>query len=201
MSGPEKDRFVQGVVRKGGVNLEYRKAITLKDGRICILRNGTEKDGKAVLDNFILTHEQTDNLLSYPDESDITAEQEDQFLKNKIESDCEIEILAEVDGIVAGLAGIDSMGSKYKVRHRADFGISVDQEYWGLGIGRALMEACIECAKMAGYEQMELNVVAENTRAIDMYEKAGFIEFGRNPKGFRSRLSGYQELVYMRLEL
>ena len=181
--------------------MEYRKAITLKDGRICILRNGTEKDGKAVLDNFILTHEQTDNLLSYSDESDITAEQEDQFLKNKTESDCEIEILAEVDGIVAGLAGIDSMGSQYKVRHRADFGISVDQEYWGLGIGRALMEACIECAKMAGYEQMELNVVAENTRAIDMYEKAGFIEFGRNPKGFRSRLSGYQELVYMRLEL
>lgn len=32
-------------------------------------------------------------------------------------------------------------------------------------------------------------------------EKAGFTEFGRNPRGFRSRLSGYQELVYMRLEL
>ena len=51
--------------------MEYRKTITLKDGRICILRNGTVEDGKAVLDNFILTHEQTDNLLSYPDESDI----------------------------------------------------------------------------------------------------------------------------------
>ena len=48
---------------------------------------------------------------------------------------------------------------------------------------------------------MELNVVAENKRAIDMYEKAGFVEFGRNPRGFKSRLSGYQELVYMRLEL
>ena len=48
---------------------------------------------------------------------------------------------------------------------------------------------------------MELNVVAENVRAVNMYQKAGFVEFGRNPKGFRSRLSGYQELVYMRLEL
>lgn len=181
--------------------MEYKKKITLKDGRACILRNGTEKDGKAALDNFILTHEQTDNLLSYPDESDITAEQEAQFLQNKTESECEIEILAEVDGIVAGLAGIDSMGSKYKVRHRADFGISVDRAFWGLGIGRALMEACIECAKKAGYEQVELSVIAANKRAIDMYEKAGFIEFGRNPRGFKSRLSGYQELVYMRLEL
>ena len=181
--------------------MKYRKTITLKDGRICILRNGTVEDGKAVLDNFILTHEQTDNLLSYPDESDITAEQEAQFLKNKTESDYEIEILAEVDGTVVGLAGIDQVGSKYKVCHRADLGISVDQAYWGLGIGRALMEACIECAKKAGYEQMELSVVAENSRAIDMYEKAGFVEFGRNPRGFKSRMSGYQELVYMRLEL
>ena len=70
--------------------MEYRKTITLKDGRICILRNGTEKDGEAVLDNFILTHEQTDNLLSYPDEADITAEQEAQFLKSKTESATDI---------------------------------------------------------------------------------------------------------------
>ena len=84
--------------------MEYRETITLKDGRTCILRNGTVEDGKAVLDNFILTHEQTDNLLSYPDESDITAEREAQFLKSKSESACEIEILAEVDGVVAGLA-------------------------------------------------------------------------------------------------
>ena len=181
--------------------MEYKKTITLKDGRTCILRNGTEKDGQAALDNFILAHGQTDNLLTYPDESDITAEQEAQFLKRKTESACEVEILAEVDGNVAGLAGIESMGNKDKIRHRADFGISIDRAYWGLGIGRALTDACIECAKKAGYEQVELNVVAENTRAIEMYEKAGFVEFGRNPRGFKSRLSGYQELVYMRLEL
>ena len=30
---------------------------------------------------------------------------------------------------------------------------------------------------------------------------AGFVEYGRNPKGFRSRLTGWQELVLMRLEL
>ena len=63
------------------------------------------------------------------------------------------------------------------------------------------MNACIECARAAGYEQIELNVVAENELAIAMYEKAGFVEYGRNPRGFKSRLTGYQELVYMRMEL
>ena len=49
--------------------------------------------------------------------------------------------------------------------------------------------------------QLELDVVAENARAISMYQTAGFVEYGRNPKGFRSRNAGYQELISMRLEL
>ena len=181
--------------------MEYSKQIVLKDGRTAILRHGVEADGGAVFENFNLTHGETDYLLSYPDENSFTAEQEGKFLKRKAESDNEVEIIALVDGRVAGTAGVDAIGGKYKLRHRAEFGISVLKEYWGLGIGRALMDACIECAKRAGYAQLELTVVAENARAVEMYRRAGFVEFGRNPRGFNSRLSGYQELVSMRLEL
>ena len=181
--------------------MKYNKTITLKDGRKCTLRNGEEKDGQVVLANFILTHEQTDYLLSYPDENTMTAEQESRFLQEKADSDNGIEILAEVEGAVAGLAGFDAVGSREKLRHRADFGISVDRQYWNLGIGTALMNACIECARKAGYVQIELSVVAENEPASAMYKKAGFVEFGRNPRGFKSRFTGYQELVYMRMEL
>lgn len=181
--------------------MKYFKTILLKDGRECILRNGTERYGEAALANFILTHEQTDYLLTYPDENTMTADQESRFLQKKTESENEVEILAEVDGIVAGLAGIEAVGSMEKIRHRAEFGISVDRRYWNLGIGTALMKACIDCARKAGYEQLELNAVAENGNAIAMYEKAGFEEFGRNPRGFKSRLTGYQEVVYMRMEL
>lgn len=181
--------------------MKYNKTIQLKDGRTCLLRNGTEADGRAALENFNLAHAQTDFLLSYPDESDMTAEQEAQFLKEKTESAAEIEMLAELDGRVLGLAGIESLGRREKLWHRAEFGISIDQNYWGLGVGRALTEACIECAKKAGYAQLELSVVADNHRAIALYESLGFVEYGRNPRGFRSRLSGWQELVLMRLEL
>jgi len=181
--------------------LEYYKIIKLKDGRDCVLRNGTEADGEAVLENFMLTHAQTDYLLSYPDESSMTAEQEAAFLKAKTESENEIEIMAEVDGKTVGLAGISSLGNREKVRHRADFGISVDREYWGLGIGRALTDACIECARKAGYVQLELTAVAENAHALALYRSEGFVEYGRHPLGFRSRYTGWQEIVHMRLEL
>lgn len=181
--------------------MKYDKIITLKNGKKCHLRNGVESDGQAVWEIFNLTHEQTDFLLSYPDENSFDAIQEGQYLKEKTESENEIEILAVVDDVVVGTAGIHAVGSKFKVKHRADFGISIAREYWGLGIGRALMDACIECARKAGYVQLELNVVAENERAVSLYKSAGFVEYGRNPKGFNSRTSGFQELIYMRLEL
>lgn len=179
----------------------YNQIIQLKNGMECCLRNGVESDGQAVLDNFNLTHGETDYLLSYPDETSFDAMRESQFLKHKAESANEIEILAVIDGVVVGTAGIDAVGTKFKIRHRAEFGISVLKKYWGVGIGRALMEACIQCAKEAGYVQLELTVVADNERAIALYQKAGFVECGRNPKGFRSRTAGFQETVTMRLEL
>jgi len=181
--------------------MEYNSTVALKDGRTCILRNGTASDGQALLDEFNLTHEQTDYLLTYPGEHSYTAEQEAAFLQEKTDSADEIELLAELDGEVVGCAGINCVGRKEKIRHRAEFGISVDKAYWGLGIGRALTEACIECAKKAGYIQLELEVVAENRSAIGLYESAGFVEYGRNPKGFHSRFTGWQEVVLMRLEL
>lgn len=181
--------------------MEYNRIVTLKNGTKCCLRNGTENDAQAVINNFNLTHGETDYLLSYPDENRFTADQEGRYLKEKAESENEVEILAVVDETVVGTAGIDAVGTKYKVKHRAEFGVSIAKEYWGLGIGRALLDACVECARAAGYVQLELDAVAENARAISMYKKAGFVEYGRNPKGFCSRATGFQEVVYMRLEL
>ena len=183
------------------VNMKYRNEITIKNGQKCIIRNGTFEDGPEVSTFFTTTHGETDYLLSYPEESTRDDEKQSNYLKETTESDREIELLAIVDGKVVGMAGFNALGSKYKVRHRAEFGITVSKNYWGQGIGKAIMNACIECAKEAGYIQLELDVVADNTRAIELYKKLGFIEFGRNPKGFQSKYSGFQELVYMRLEL
>ena len=179
----------------------YNKKVILKDKRECIIRSGGEHDAEAVLRVFILAHGQTDFLLTYPDECTFTVEDEAKFLKAKAENEREVELIAVVDGQVAGTAGIDCVCNKQKTKHRAEFGISVDQEYWGLGIGSALLSSCVECAKKAGYVQLELSVVAANETAVSMYKKAGFKEFGRNPKGFLSRNGNYQEFINMILEL
>ena len=71
----------------------------------------------------------------------------------------------------------------------------------GMVIGAALTGACIDCAKKAGFRQLELEVVGENETAVRLYKKYGFVEYGRNPRGFLTRDGRWQELVLMRLEL
>ena len=181
--------------------MKYNQKVLLQNGKEALLRNGDKADGKEVFEVFNLTHAETDYLLSYPDENSYEPEQEAQFLSDKTNSPNEIEIVAIVDGKIAGTAGIEAVGKKYKLKHRAELGISILKEYWGLGLGKALMNACIQCAQEAGYVQLELNVVADNERALVLYKSLGFKEWGRNPKGFNSRTTGFQELVYMLLEL
>lgn len=181
--------------------MQYTKKVFLKNNKECLLRNAVGADAEEIRDLFNLTHAQTDFLCTYPDENLCDIEQERKILSEKISSENEIEICAVVDGRIVGTAGIEPVGKKDKVKHRAEFGISIEKRYWGLGIGKDLLASCIECAKKAGYSQLELKVVAENERAISMYERAGFVECGANPRGFRSRTAGFQEVLSMRLEL
>ena len=184
-----------------GAFMEYSFEWNLRDGRRCVLRNAEETDAESFLTYFVKAHGETDFLLTYPDESVQNVDDIRERLKSQKNSANNVEICAFVDGVLAGSAGFDIIGGKDKLRHRADFGISILREFWGLGIGSALTEACIECAEKAGYLQLELEVVADNTRAIELYKKYGFVVFGRNPLGFRTREGKWQELVLMRLEL
>ena len=86
--------------------MKYSKIITLKNGKEALLRNGEFADGEAFFVNFNETHAETDYLLTYPDENSLEAEQEAEFLKEKAESSNEVHIVALVDGVVVGTAGI-----------------------------------------------------------------------------------------------
>ena len=78
--------------------MEYRKTCVLKDGRTCTVRSGGPEDAQAVLDNFILTHAQTDFLTTYPEENTFTPEQEEEYLRRRTDSDREAELVAEIGG-------------------------------------------------------------------------------------------------------
>lgn len=181
--------------------MRYAETVALTGGVELLVRNAVASDARALRETMRRTHSETDYLLSYPDEQGTDEEREARLLEEAERCGNQVELVAIVDGRIVGSAGVEAVGSRRKVAHRARFGISVLKEQWGMGIGRVLMESCIDCARRAGYTQLELDVVADNERAMSLYRRAGFEEYGRNPRGYRSASAGYQELVHMRLEL
>ena len=181
--------------------MRYVAMVALTGGVELLVRNAVASDARALRETMRRTHSETDYLLSYPDEQGTDEEREARLLGETERSCNEVELVAIIDGRIVGSAGVSAVRSRRKVAHRARFGISILKEYWGMGIGRMLTDASIDCARQAGYAQLELEVVADNQRALSLYRRAGFEEYGRNPRGYRSAAAGYQELVHMRLEL
>lgn len=173
------------------------KKVKLKSGEICILRNANCEDAKEILQHMILTTGETENMLRYPDEITMTEAEEREYLSDIEASTDSIMISAVVDGKIVANAGLTPVSKLEKCRHRADFGISIQKKYWGCGIGSCIMSVILETARQAGYEQIELDVVADNQRAVRLYEKYGFKIFGTNEKAFRCRDGRYQTLHLM----
>ena len=110
-------------------------------------------------------------------------------------------IAAVVDGKLAGNCSVYGAGAKRKVRHRCMMGIALCEEYWGQGIGTAMIGYLTELAKQIGYELMELIVVADNERARALYQKCGFIESGRRYHGMKFDDGSYHDEIFMYKEL
>lgn len=176
------------------------KTITLKDGRTCTLRNATREDAQQMLDYLTTSAGETEFILRYPDEVTFTLEQEADILENSVNAEGTLMIVAEVDGVIAGNAGLNPMGNKYKLQHRAAFGIALMKEYWHLGIGTALTCEMISFAKKCGYEQVELEVVSENHRAKELYTRMGFVKYGERPFALKRRNGTYysEDLMMLR---
>jgi RimJ/RimL family protein N-acetyltransferase len=62
--------------------------------------------------------------------------------------------------------------------HRGTLGMGLLPDWRGRGLGRRLIEATLAQARRLGLKRVELDVYADNTRAIALYERVGFIREG-----------------------
>lgn len=110
-------------------------------------------------------------------------EQEQAFLQSTLEdSDSAQYVVKHGDAIVAN-ASIQRF--RRRMSHRAEVAVSVAKDYWGRGIGGALMETLISFARERGIRQLNLEVRSDNIRAIRLYEKFGFQKLVTFPAFFR----------------
>ena len=173
------------------------KFVQLWDGRVCKLMPNTSEHAQDMIDYLKVTSAETPFLLRNPDEVSYTLDAEKEILDRLYDDPRSVMMIATVDGKVAGNGSINGMGEKRKVRHRCSLAIALYQEYWRLGIGTAMMEYLTDLAKEIGYKQVELEVVAGNDRAKALYEKCGFVEYGRRPKALMYDDRTYHDEIHM----
>jgi RimJ/RimL family protein N-acetyltransferase len=136
-------------------------------------------------DKAIYRQTRLECLYKFPDNFGSTYEEESQESQLKFEQIIENE---EVDSFMVGvfveekcigLCGF-SRESRNKTKHRGEIvQMYVNPDFSGQKIGKTLLKKTIELAfQNPEIEQINLSLVANNTKALQTYLNQGFVEYG-----------------------
>ena len=93
-------------------------------------------------------------------------------------------IVAVADSQVIGMIHVEVSWHGF-----GEFGMLVDREWRGSGVGSGLLQAAIDWARDQGLHKLCLEVFAHNTAGIALYRKYGFVDEGHRVRQYR-RASG-----------
>ncbi len=154
---------------------------TLKNGQVLtIIQPGAEYAAEIVAHvNQVIG--ESDHLAMGAGEFGMSVEDEAIFLNKMKETGLNLFIAGIVDGKIVSVSNI-VRSPRPRIKHVADFGISVQKKYWGLGVCKAMMSTLIAWSQENSVRKINLKVKTDNIRAIEIYEKAGFKLEGVHPR-------------------
>lgn len=155
----------------------------LKDNKKVVVRDAVQNDAKNLIDYMHKVNIESKNLMREPAEFILTIQQEKEFITNAINSNDACFIIALDSHLIISSAGFHGK-SLSRVKHRVSLGISVLNDYQGLGIGTIIMNVLIAKAIELKKTKMDLEVRIDNIVAIKLYEKLGFVKEGIIKNGF-----------------
>ena len=172
------------------------RTFTLPNGEVLTVRSLCADDAEALNAFRNVTYSETYFMARYPEEG-VSLEAMGNRLADCGESPVNFEVGAFAGEKLVGEFGVAQVRPHIKYRHRAVMGISVLEEAWGCGLGSFLMQLAVGQAKANGFEQLELGVYSDNTRAIHLYEKFGFERCGTMPHAFKLKDGTYRDEIMM----
>ena len=172
------------------------RTFTLPNGEVLTVRSLCADDAEALSAFRNAIYSETHFMARYPEER-ASLEAVRNWLAGYGESPVNFEVGAFAGEKLVGEFGVAQVRPHIKYRHRAVMGISVRKEYWGCGLGSYLMQLAIDRTRTNGFEQLELGVYSDNTRAIHLYEKFGFERCGTTPHAFKLKDGTYRDEIMM----
>ena len=181
------------------------KEFILKNGEKIILKSPSISDANLLLDQITQATGETDFLTRRPEDFDFIKNDisiEEKFIQSFNEGNNYLICVYSKNKIV-GNCCLKFLQNE-KCKHRCNVGIAIVKDYWGLGIGSIMFDEMINIAKNTqGIEQIELDggVITQNTRAISLYTKKGFIKTGEIPHQLKLKDGTYLDGQLMTLFL
>jgi len=137
------------------------------------IREARISDASQLIDLQMKLSIQTKYMMREMDEVISDESVQEDRLKSAINNERMKYWVIEIESKIVGYLIVNSRNLK-RVKHIAEFVIGIDQEYWGLGFGRELIGQMLEWSSEMDLKRLELGVVEENKRAVNLYESFGF---------------------------
>lgn len=166
-------------------------------GKEIVIRYAAKTDLRAMWE-YINTLSQERTFIRFQGE-EISLEEEEKYLNSfleKISQGKAVKLLVICEGKIIGISDVTMKDLAQK--HIGVFGITIAKNFRGQGIGKMLMELTLKEAQknLLQLEIIILDVFESNALAKNMYQKFGFVEYGRLPKGLKLE-KGYADDVLM----
>ena len=109
-------------------------------------------------------------------------------------------LVAEVEGKIAGYASYGDWRPFDGFRHSVEHSVYVEKDFYGRGVGRALMTALIDRARTGGIHVMVAAIEAGNTGSIALHKSLGFRLVGTHHE-VGQKFGRWLDLTMMELKL
>ncbi len=149
-----------------------------------IIREVNIKDAKRLLDLNNELDEETIYRAYEPGERVETVESQKSKLSEIINTTNSKIFVADINGELVGLLEVTG-GIYNRNKHSAHLVIAVMKKFWRQGIGIQLIEKCISWAVENKIHRLDLSVFTFNTKAIELYERMGFVKEGIKRDSFK----------------
>ncbi|MGM0852716.1 MAG: N-acetyltransferase family protein [Bacillota bacterium] len=162
-----------------------------------MIRTALIEDAEAVLDIQREVIKEKAYFIAVSEEFNKTVEEHQAWIKKIIEHERETMFVAEFNGKVVGWIVFRSQERK-RMHHTGSIAIMLQKDYRNKGIGKLLINEILSWAERHPViEKVSLGTFSTNSRAIELYNKLGFVEEGRKVKEFKISEDKYVDDVLM----
>ena len=159
------------------------RTVSLINGQILSIREALRQDATRLIQYLEKIPYDSEFLTFGPGELTLSVDEEEKMIVENYQAPNKVTLVVEVDNKIIGCLNFRG-GPRPRNEHAGEFGVSVLKEYWGQGIGSAMIQEMIEWAKATKVvRKINLLVRIDNTRAVHIYEKLGFMREGVISRG------------------